>query len=785
MPPPAHANFAAAVVLSESFVNDCLDAYLTEADAGGHTTASWTAPITVNGASLTFQATADFQILSVRAQLRGPTSRGIYGQISESSKAREQGKKIYGRLGTGTKSAPRPRMSGVTLSLRFFATTTVQVLQGSTVVETYTPTAVIEAYDYDPKLFAVVLNDQFAFAFDLDNSHLEGATAQVLDVGMSPPYRAQLKAFLESPTGVAALDALLHALAKAYLQTTSLTLPAHYDFSMPRLIKKGLESHWETRHSDDVTIGGVVIVGKTEDVLVTKVVDLPEPWFEVHSAASRLVWKPLDGCLVAAIDVPGYTSGSLSDLRDFRADDPQWRDCDVASTLNLRFIEEFLSREVFPVMRNAHLETRVRLNKVNGLVFKPIYHDMYGDLHGFELEVDVTYWTNFPAYVDGLLFRDSSAIDVTVRITAHPYLLHGRLSVSIFDVDVDLPWWVYAVGGMALFNLSVTLPVLSFVLPGFLMDVVQQAKDNAIRAANGKAADNALRTDRDFVLPDTHGPTYHFAAKRFEFHTAPDEKHATVYAQVRRKERPALEVSFEGHTVEVPAGDPRYAIRKEFALPVMIWAGLVVPPGFAPAHDPTLRVRWQTFLNGRPVPEYTRDFPYPDPRARGLGIQTFHIVNPNRVDQELEIDCRFYRQLGPTTEDLLNSSVRIISDDPRPDSVKPYVRWSHNVKYWDGFKPVSVRRTSKIHKAPGKGGCRFSNQYLLPQRGHAAWKFYDVRYLGALPFDERFIERYRDLVCPYCFFGGPDKHAGDPLSGVDFSGVVGKLYTYAHEYVHP
>ncbi|MBA3505745.1 MAG: hypothetical protein H0T80_08200 [Betaproteobacteria bacterium] len=32
-----------------------------------------------------------------------------------------------------------------------------------------------------------------------------------------------------------------------------------------------------------------------------------------------------------------------------------------------------------------------------------------------------------------------------------------------------------------------------------------------------------------------------------------------------------------------------------------------------------------------------------------------------------------------------------------------------------------------------------------------------------LPFDKEELEANRDLVCPYCFFGGPDKHAANAL----------------------
>ena len=119
----------------------------------------------------------------------------------------------------------------------------------------------------------------------------------------------------------------------------------------------------------------------------------------------------------------------------------------------------------------------------------------------------------------------------------------------------------------------------------------------------------------------------------------------------------------------------------------------------------------------------------------------------------------------------MNGTATVLSFDPRPDSVKPYVRWSHNVKYWDGFKVVTRRRLSKIHKAPGKGGCRFSNQYMNPQM-YNSWKFGSVRRFTGLPFEMRNIAQNLDIACPYCFFGGPDKVHNPLVSTMDLTGVV-------------
>ena len=793
MPPP-HANFAAAVVISESFVNECLNTYLATYADDFHATAGWKSPMTVNGASLTFRAAADIEILSARATLRGPITAARYEPVSDASETRSGIRRSPRStpFGRGTRSiidfagrrlspaGPQPRR--VTLALRFYATATVQVLQGSTVIASYTPTALIEGYDNDPRLIARVIGTQFQFGLDLQNSHLDGVTARILDLGLPPPYQAQLKAGLESPTGVAALDSLLHALAQRFLGATSKTLPAQYDYSMPWPIPWRWEAEWVPveQESDlnkllmDAARGRGTTAPK--EVLTGHLVPLPEPWFHVRSAASRLVWTILDGCLVAAVDVPGYTQGSPDGLRDFRADSGDLGDCELAGSVNLGFIEDFLAREVLPVMRDAFIARGVRLNKIDRFAFQRV-PTRSGDRDGFEIELDVTYWTD--EFLD-FVVRGRTDIDLKVTVQGYPYLGQGKLGIEVTSVRAhDFPWWLYG----ELLTLSMVLPPASFIVPCIFEDVLHNATADVISRANGKAAENALLVERELPLPETTGPSYNFDPRRLIFSTA-GEKHATMFVRAARAAAPHLEASFEGRTVEVPTDYWHYAIRKEWTLPAAIWVGLVVPHGIFQDHDPTLRVRWQTFLNGRPVQEYTREVPYADPRSHGVAIQTFHFVNPNKTDQEIEVDCRFYRTLGADTEDLLNASVRFISDDPRPASVKPYVQWAHNVKYWDGYRAQTVRRASRIHKVPGKGGCRFSNQYLLPQN-KAAWKHYEVRFLSELPFDERFLRWNRDMVCQYCFFGGPDKQA--PLSGAqtDFTGVVGKLFSYAHEFEPP
>ena len=163
------------------------------------------------------------------------------------------------------------------------------------------------------------------------------------------------------------------------------------------------------------------------------------------------------------------------------------------------------------------------------------------------------------------------------------------------------------------------------------------------------------------------------------------------------------------------------------------------------------------------------------PEPLVLVIDTKTIVSPTKTDPEVRISARLYRSMGGATDDLHNGTIDVVSVDPRPDGVKPYVQWAHKTVYYNNHRKVLVARRSKIHKVPGKGGCRFSNQYLLPSM-RSPFVFISLRRFTGLPFDLIDIEAHRNQVCPYCFFGGPDKHPGTSItSKVDQTGVIGKL----------
>jgi hypothetical protein len=341
-----------------------------------------------------------------------------------------------------------------------------------------------------------------------------------------------------------------------------------------------------------------------------------------------------------------------------------------------------------------------------------------------------------------------------------PYLFDGAMSVRAGMIEADLPGWV----DVMLFGLSLALPPVSHLIPAAIMSIINNEVADVAAGLNGsKAIQAGVSLRYKFKLPGTGGPTYLFDPVGFGLYCAPADRYAVALANIVRTSVPELHVNLDNELpVNVHSNIIHQEVRRDGGLPEKITAEMIVPFGLVQTRDPTLRIAFETYLNGKIVPAYTRDTRlFPDLRAglapmpNVLNIETATFVRPTKLDQEVRIACRLYYSLGGKTQELYNDSLYIYSVDPRPDEVKPYVQWAHHVTYWNGYRKRDVIRRSKIHKVPGKGGCRFSNQFLLP--GMTSPKFVSNRRLTDLPFEMRDIADNRDLVCDYCFFGGPDK----------------------------
>lgn len=79
--------------------------------------------------------------------------------------------------------------------------------------------------------------------------------------------------------------------------------------------------------------------------------------------------------------------------------------------------------------------------------------------------------------------------------------------------------------------------------------------------------------------------------------------------------QPRLTVALADANITVDPRIDRQEVRRDGGLSDSIGVRLVLPPAFIQRRDPTLRVRFETALNGKVVPAFTRDLPLFGPQA--------------------------------------------------------------------------------------------------------------------------------------------------------------------------
>ncbi|HCT78834.1 MAG TPA: hypothetical protein DGG94_17195 [Micromonosporaceae bacterium] len=624
---------------------------------------------------------------------------------------------LYGAYATLKKNAA----GHLNMTFQFSATSALQRIFGNQVIDSYPVELTIDMHVTVP-LTSHMVGNAWQIGVNLANCYVQKIVAKVVLGWLPPEVAGKVKQIAESQLTRSLLNAALVKLGPPLLPLTTTTVPAVFDYSAPKPIEPG-------------------------------------PWFTLSLPAAPPVFVPTDGYLVVAVNVPGYTSGHPAALAQYAHD--VYPEADLLSSINLSFLTDLMSREILPQLGYTFLAGQVRLNQVLFLQMKLI--DVENKKRpGIRAMVDISLFSNEVVH---FFIAGTTEIRATVEITGYPYLNHaGRIVFQIVKLDAAIPGWAQAIIRSTAFILPPLTVVAPFMLENLLSGALRDLRiDNARKAHEG-----AIELGTDRALPGTSAPVFRFAAQRFLFDTEQPRREATASISMRPTARPRLTADVEGTVVSPSEGMDTYDIARNSEIPAWLKFRLTVPSGLFHPQDPTIRVRWETTLNGKTVDMYTKDVRYREAGSTRLEVFPILFTRPDRVDLELRVRCRLYRLIGATSEDFLNQSVRAVSLDPRPDSAKPFVQWAHLVTYWNGIYRTTRRRTSKIHRAPGLGGCRFSGQFL---RYPGTNKFQMLRRFSTLPFEFTEIEQHRNEVCPYCFFGGPDKSAYGAQPVLDLTGM--------------
>jgi hypothetical protein len=173
--------------------------------------------------------------------------------------------------------------------------------------------------------------------------------------------------------------------------------------------------------------------------------------------------------------------------------------------------------------------------------------------------------------------------------------------------------------------------------------------------------------------------------------------------------------------------------------------------------DTRVRIKWQVHGNQIGILLLDTDVPIGDAGATQISID--HAANAYQAYKKFIVRCRVYRPWDNQTDELFKQELDITILD-KLDRTHPYVHWNHTV-FYQGYsakegnparEPLgwqTVSRKSHIHYTNAAKRCRFADAFSPDT---------EPVYLDTLPFPIGLADQHRDLVCPYCFFGGPDKH---------------------------
>ena len=330
------------------------------------------------------------------------------------------------------------------------------------------------------------------------------------------------------------------------------------------------------------------------------------------------------------------------------------------------------------------------------------------------------------------------------------------LTGEVYDPDVSVPWWVTfleVLVGIAGVVLAPFTAGVSFIV-AVMLDLVASAVVSTVTGnAESQLGGSVLKAisgnqgNLPFTLPNTTGPTITLGPN--DVVLAPDA--LTSWFGITSS-APDADIHLKAHP-----GSTIWEVtnRKDIVV--------VFDPGEAlyNASDPKLRIRWEVYGDSTAYKlkevDQALNSAGPDPKE----IAIPHAQPALDVYDTFIVKCRVYRPWGDWTQEIFARQLTIIISD-RLRRQKPYVTWNHTA-FYQGYSAklndpsrqgtgwVVAERVSKIHRTNPDKRCRFADNYT-PDLGRD-----DLTYLDALPFPIANIAQHRKEVCPYCFFGGPDK----------------------------
>lgn len=597
-------------------------------------------------------------------------------------------------------------------------------------------------------LSVAVVSDRFQVGLDLSQASVTAIDVRVID---GPALMSAYGAAIRSPAVLATLSQALRTLPPTLLRTTIDGFPASVRMA-PKRMPCG-----------------------------ASLFDVPS-MFDVSFSISRVVPRVLGGQVAIGIDIGGITSGDPNLLGTLvgaeravwvRTSDPDGPNDfnprnvrgagNIAASINPDALVALLEGPITQGTRDAFVNCNVALEglSISFGVFSPNLTPQ-DRIEGPTLHVGARYYDAPGRDAQGRLVPggDSVHADVHAPFAVHYQQFDGPTDfvsahseywfIKVYDVDVDLPWWVTF--GLVLLGISIpvlALPigiVLDGIIPSLLGNIGAQVQRTAQSGISGAASEFGLSARRQSLklpsLPKTPGT---LTTNLISMTGEGIEIYASCSLATRELSLPDrnIEVTIDGTKTRDGIGRVVGIVdAKPVTLTVKLKDGVVAP------FDPSVRVSWEVRRADTNAVLIQQDLPYSGRTLIGIGgvggPSPRRIVIDRTSPELMAIDVflvtvRVYRPLSGRQKEFGSSQFKISVED-RFDRSHPFVQWNG----WAAGTP----KRSALHRTAAPGRCS-----MIMRAAHRA-KFL---YLDELPFPIEQINEHREELCEYCFFGGPDK----------------------------
>jgi len=505
--------------------------------------------------------------------------------------------------------------------------------------------------------------------------------------------------------------------------------------------------------------------------------DLP-PLFDAAITVNRIVPRPIDGALVVGVDLAGTHGDPAALMNLFKQPGPvvyvqtstrqgpvafesrkssgPYRSS-VGVSVNPDAISSLIATILAPAAHNSFLDCHVALDNfgISFGKFQPPLQSIWVD--GATIHIGVNYWSAPGRDAQSRLVPGGASVHVDVSATLGMYLqtydgttdflsrVREVWRFRVYDIDVDLPWWVtpglVLIGGALPFvPMPAILAVAGSVLPSVVSNLESQLDRRAAGGINGAVREIGVSSARDTVhLAGLAEPLWDMVLNTVSF----TDQGLEAFVDYTPQARPtpardaSLKVIVAGQTVR-DGGGAWWPVRNSAS----IRCSVQLLPGVADLDDPNLHVRWQLTRDDNGATVVYSDRVYRSGAALQMSID--HASPDLSAVAGFDANVTVYQQLHGRERTLGACHFRVSISD-RFNRQHPYVRWDHTVLIPRGFE----RRISAIHRTAIPGRCEMADR---------ATSKVVFEYLDALPFPLDQLIANRAVVCDYCFFGGPDKN---------------------------